>query len=440
MSDARRIIETVRDGRVPTEGELRWFAIGLADGKVSDAQAGAFAMAVCLNGLGEEGRVALTAAMRDSGETLAWDLAGPVVDKHSTGGVGDCVSLVLAPILAAAGCFVPMVSGRGLGHTGGTLDKLEAIPGFRVDLSEDEFRAVVTDVGCAIVSASADLGPADRRLYAIRDVSGTVESVDLITASILSKKLAAGIGGLVLDVKCGDGAFMRTENEARTLAKALVETAKGAGCPTVALITSMDEPVADAVGNACEVRAAVQTMMGDSTGRLAQLSVALAGEALALAGMAASPELGAAEAQKILEDGRAMERFQRMVVAQGGPADLVTAPGLQMTANAKRLYAGADIIDGKPMWVSRIRTRKLAETVLGWGGGRRRDGDEIDHAVGVEALPRVGERHERGFLKGIVTTGLEGTERDLELMEFGDCVEWSFEPTEPVPLILGRVA
>ena len=235
--DARAIIAAIRDGQRPGAEALRWFAMGLADGTVTDAQAGAFAMAVVLKGLGEEGRLALTQAMRDSGKVLKWALDRPVLDKHSTGGVGDCVSLVLAPALAACGAAVPMISGRGLGHTGGTLDKLEAIPGFQTGMEEARFREVVGNVGCAIVSASADIAPADKRLYAVRDVTGTVESIDLITASILSKKLAAGLDGLVLDVKSGSGAFMGSDEAARSLARALVDVARAAGCRASALIT-----------------------------------------------------------------------------------------------------------------------------------------------------------------------------------------------------------
>ncbi|MDG2339684.1 MAG: thymidine phosphorylase, partial [Paracoccaceae bacterium] len=212
--EARTIIAKLRSGETPSASELAWFSGGLANGDVSDAQAGAFAMAVCLNGLGAEGRANLTLGMRDSGDVLGWDLNGPVVDKHSTGGLGDCVSLILAPALAACGAYVPMVSGRGLGHTGGTLDKLEAMSGYKTDHSEEVFRKVVSDIGCAIVSATKKIAPADRRLYAIRDVSSTVESVDLITASVLSKKLSAGLEALVLDVKCGSGAFMRSMSDA----------------------------------------------------------------------------------------------------------------------------------------------------------------------------------------------------------------------------------
>src|SRR6056297_3158960 len=229
--DARAIIARIRDGAPVGREELSWFADGLADGRVSDAQAGAFAMAVLLNGLGDAGRAALTMAMRDSGRRLDWALDGPVIDKHSTGGVGDCVSLVLTPALAACGAFVPMISGRGLGHTGGTLDKLEAILGLRTDLAEARMRDVIEAAGCAIVGATAQLAPADRRLYAVRDVTATVESVDLITASILSKKLAAGLDGLVLDVKLGAGAFMKGKDDAHALAAALCDTANDAGTP-----------------------------------------------------------------------------------------------------------------------------------------------------------------------------------------------------------------
>ncbi|MDE0695857.1 MAG: thymidine phosphorylase, partial [Boseongicola sp.] len=237
--DARTIIERLRDGGQPNKDELDWFAAGLASGAVTDAQAGAFAMAVCLRGLSEEARVAFTLAMRDSGDVLAWDVDRPVVDKHSTGGIGDCVSLLLAPALAAVGVANPMISGRGLGHTGGTLDKLEAIPGVSTEIDEVGFRRIVEETGTVIVAASSRIAPADRRLYAVRDITGTVESIDLIVASILSKKLAAGLGALVLDVKCGSGAFMTGMEEAKALANSLVETANGAGCPTVALITDM---------------------------------------------------------------------------------------------------------------------------------------------------------------------------------------------------------
>ncbi|WP_372834884.1 thymidine phosphorylase, partial [Puniceibacterium confluentis] len=321
--DARRIIACLRRGEEPSDAALAWFAAGLADGRVSDAQAGAFAMAVCLRGLSDPGRAALTRAMRDSGRVLRWDLDAPVLDKHSTGGVGDCVSLVLAPALAACGVYVPMISGRGLGHTGGTLDKIEAIPGVVTTLDESRFRDVVARAGCAIVSASADIAPADRRLYAVRDVTATVESLDLICASILSKKLAAGLDGLVLDVKVGSGAFMKTDDDARSLARALVATACAAGCPTTALITDMSQPLAPALGNALEVDAALQVLTGAAQGPLAELSQELGGALLHRAGLSGSAAAGARRIAEALASGAAAERFGRMIAAMGGPLRFV---------------------------------------------------------------------------------------------------------------------
>ncbi len=322
--DARSIIASVRDRKGLSPEAATWFARGLASGGVTDAQAGAFAMAVLINRLGDEERVAWTLAMRDSGRVLEWDLPGPVVDKHSTGGIGDCTSLLLAPALAACGACVPMISGRGLGHTGGTLDKLEAIPGYRTDVSAEELHRLVADIGCAIVGATADLAPADRRLYAIRDVTGTVESIDLITASILSKKLAAGLEALVLDVKVGSGAFMKSMEDARALARSLVETANGAGCRTAALITDMNQPLAASAGNALEVIEAMETMTGVAVNQsLWDVTVALGAEALVLAGLAGDADEGADAVEEALESGRAAETFGRMVAALGGPADFV---------------------------------------------------------------------------------------------------------------------
>lgn len=384
--DARTVIMSIRDGKVPDPEALGWFARGLAGGGITDAQAGAFAMAVCLQGLGETGRVALTEAMRDSGRRMKWYLPGAVVDKHSTGGLGDCVSLLLAPILAELGVFVPMISGRGLGHTGGTLDKLEAIPGFAVDQDETAFRKIVRDIGCAIVSASADLAPADRRLYAIRDISGTVESIDLITASILSKKLAAGLEALVLDVKVGSGAFMASEKEALALAEALVTTANGAGCKTSALITDMDQPLSSSVGNAVEVAEVMAAMSDPKPSRLIEVTLALCGEVMAVAGAACSAEEGAKQARDVLVDGRACERFGRMVQAQGGPSDfaerwqfhLPEAPVMREVSVARAGYISA--VDG----------RAVGMAVIEMGGGRTKGGERIDHRVGFSDMPAIG--------------------------------------------------
>lgn len=386
--DARAIIAAIRDGQRPGPAALRWFAAGLADGTVTDAQAGAFAMAVLLKGLGDEGRVALTTGMRDSGKVLTWDMPGPVLDKHSTGGIGDSVSLLLAPALAACGAYVPMISGRGLGHTGGTLDKLEAIPGFRTGLSEAQLRAQLRQIGCAIVSASAEIAPADRRLYAIRDVSGTVESIDLITASILSKKLAAGLQALVLDVKCGSGAFMKTLPEAEALALALVATAKGAGCKTSALITDMTQPLAQSAGNALEVAEVMQTLTGRAVNRaLFDVTAVLGGEALALAGLAASPEAGTALIEASLRSGAAAEGFGRMVAAQGGPRDFLDRwadllPAATVIRDVPSLNAGH---------VTAIDGQALGLAVVGLGGGRQREGDRVNPSVGLSDLASIGQ-------------------------------------------------
>jgi thymidine phosphorylase len=377
----------LRDGVSVSGDEITWFANGLASGLVTDAQAGAFAMAVCQRGLGEAGRVALTRAMRDSGDVLTWDLPGPVVDKHSTGGVGDWVSLPLAPALAASGVFVPMISGRGLGHTGGTLDKLEAIPGYGVDVAPEKLDAIVRDVGCAIVGASGKIAPADKRLYAVRDVTGTVESIDLITASILSKKLAAGLEALILDVKVGSGAFLPSMSEAKALAKSLVTTANGAGCKTRALITDMNGPLARTAGNALEVAECIDLLTGrDINQNLWDLTVALGGELLVLAGVAPDAAKGGGMIADALHSGAAAERFGRMVSALGGPADLLEAPGkhLAKAPVVRPVYAVTGVVQA-------INTRAVGLVVVGLGGGRQRDGDNINPAVGLTDILAIGE-------------------------------------------------
>ncbi|WP_283177076.1 thymidine phosphorylase [Gemmobacter sp. 24YEA27] len=387
-----RVIATLRDGNTPDEEDLRGFALGLASGAVSDAQAGAFAMAVLLRGLSDEGRVALTEGMRDSGRRLRWSLPGPVVDKHSTGGIGDCISLLLAPALAACDAWVPMVSGRGLGFTGGTLDKLEAIPGLRTALPEAEMQLQVSRIGCAIVAAGEALAPADRRLYAIRDVTGTVESIDLITASILSKKLAAGVGALVLDVKCGSGAFMKTLEDAERLARALVSVAQGAGCQARALITDMDQPLATAAGNALEVIEVMETLTGTSVNSdLRLLTGDLGGEALALAGLASDAQAGAAKILAALDSGRAAEIFGRMVAAQGGPSDFVERwpDRLPSAPVVMEVPPPAGLTDGGI--ITAIDGEALGHVVVALGGGRTREGARINPSVGLSDLAAPGE-------------------------------------------------
>ena len=385
--DARTIIAKIRDEIPASPAEIEWFARGIASGQVSDAQAGAFAMAVLLNGMVPEERVALTRAMRDSGQVLKWDLPGPVLDKHSTGGIGDCVSLVLAPALAVCGAYVPMISGRGLGHTGGTLDKLEAIPGYTTGVSVDRLQAITAQLGCAIVGASADIAPADKRLYGIRDISGTVESIDLITASILSKKLAAGLEGLVLDVKVGSGAFMKDMEDAEDLAEALVETAQGAGCMTTALITDMSQPLVANAGNALEVITVMETLTGSRvTPALYDLTCALGGEALALGGLVADAGEGAKRIARSLDSGAAAERFGEMVAELGGPVDFIERWRDRLPAAPLMRPVYAD----KAGIVQAIDGHDLGMAVVGLGGGRLQQDDKVNPAVGLSQLLPLG--------------------------------------------------
>ena len=386
--NARLILMKLRDGVPVSADEVKWFANGLASGLVTDAQAGAFAMAVCQRGLGEEGRVALTLAMRDSGDVLKWDLPGPVVDKHSTGGVGDSISLPLAAALAACGVYVPMISGRGLGHTGGTLDKLEAIPGYGVDVTPEHLARITREVGCAIVSASGKIAPADKRLYAVRDVTGTVESIDLITASILSKKLAAGLEALILDVKVGSGAFLPSAAEAKALAKSLVTTANGVGCKTRALITDMNGPLARTAGNAVEVAECIDLLTGRAINEnLWDLTVALGGELLVLADAAADAVKGGGMIADALHSGQAAERFARMVVALGGPADLMENPWKHLA----KAPVSQPVFASETGVVQAINTRAVGLAVVGLGGGRQRDGDKINPSVGFTEILAIGE-------------------------------------------------
>lgn len=386
--DARLIIAKLRD-RVPVSGpEIKWFAEGIASGQVTDAQAGAFAMAVLLNGLGEAGRVALTMAMRDSGSVIRWDVPGPVLDKHSTGGIGDSTSLLLAPALAVCGAFVPMISGRGLGHTGGTLDKLEAIPGYSGDVPVARLQDITARLGCAIIGATADIAPADKRLYGIRDVTGTVESVDLITASILSKKLAAGLQGLVLDVKVGSGAFMREMTSALELARALVSTANGAGCATTALVTDMNQPLISSAGNALEIATVMETLTGSEVSpALFNLTCALGGELLATGGLATDAEDGSAKIGAALETGAAAERFGEMVAELGGPSDFVERWRDRLPAAP----VVRDITAGRDGIVTAIDGFQVGMAVVELGGGRKRGSDKINPAVGFSNLLPLGE-------------------------------------------------
>jgi thymidine phosphorylase len=357
---------------------------GLTEGSVSEGQVAAFAMAIFFRGMSRGEAVALTEAMRDSGRVLDWsDLDAPVLDKHSTGGIGDNVSLMLAPAVAACGAYVPMISGRGLGHGGGTLDKLDSIPGYQTQPDIATFRRVVKEARAAIIGQTADLAPADKRIYAIRDVTATVESVPLITGSILSKKLAAGLQCLVLDVTMGNGAFMAGIDEARTLARSMVEVANGAGVKTSALITDMNESRASAAGNAVEVQNAVDFLTGRHRDpRLYEVVLALAGELLALGGLAADEADGRRRIEAAYASGRAAEYFARMVTGLGGPADFLDRAETYL----ERTPIVRAVMPVRPGIVQAIDTRAVGIAVLEMGGGRSKPTDAIDHAVGFSRL------------------------------------------------------
>jgi thymidine phosphorylase len=390
----QEIIRRKRDGATITAAEIAFMVRGLTDGSVTEGQVAAFAMAIFFKGMAMPERVALTEAMRDSGRVLDWrDLPGPALDKHSTGGVGDTVSLMLAPAVAACGGYVPMISGRGLGHTGGTLDKLDSIPGYISQPDETLFRKVTRAVGCAIIGQTSDLAPADRRFYAIRDVTATVESIPLITASILSKKLSAGLSGLAMDVKFGNGAFMANFDDALELAQSLATVATGAGLPTTALLTDMNEPLASAAGNAVEVRHAIDYLTGRRREpRIHEVTVALGAEMLLSGKLAASPAEARSRIEEAVASGAAAERFARMVAALGGPADLIENSGRHLPA-APIVRAVPAPADG---FVAAIDNRGLGIAVVVLGGGRTRAADLIDHAVGLTELAPLGRSVKAG--------------------------------------------
>jgi len=392
----QEFIRRKRDGQVLSAQDIGDFVRGITDESVTEGQIAAFTMATFFQGMTGEEAVALTTAMRDSGRVLQWkslDLPGPVVDKHSTGGVGDVVSLMLGPMVAACGGFVPMISGRGLGHTGGTLDKFDAIPGYQTGISVEKFQQVVKQVGVAIIGQTADLAPADRRLYATRDVTATVESIPLITASILSKKLAAGLDALVMDVKAGSGAFMPTEAKSIELARSIVAVGGGAGVKTSALLTDMNEPLAPCAGNAIEVRCALDYLAGGyasdpALARLHDVTMALSAELMVQSGLVRDDASARAALTAVLANGRAAEHFARMVTALGGPADLLEHRD-QYLHVAPVIRAVTAAQDG---YVHAIDTRALGMAVVGLGGGRRRAADQIDFAVGLDRFVALGTR------------------------------------------------
>jgi thymidine phosphorylase len=411
----QEIIRKKRDGGVLDAEEIAIFVEGLSAGRISEGQAAAFAMAVYFHGMTRTETVALTLAKAASGTRLSWDGLGPVVDKHSTGGIGDKVSLILAPILAACGAYVPMISGRGLGHTGGTLDKLDSIPGYDSAPGIERLRTAVRTAGCAIIGQTAELAPADRRLYAIRDVTATVESMPLIVASILSKKLAAGLDALVMDVKVGSGAFLPSLDAARDLARNLVEVAGEAGLPCRALLTDMDQCLGHSAGNALEVHEAIGLLTGArKDARLHEVTLALSAQLLLMGNLAADAGDARTRVQRALESGAAAERFARMVRALGGPHDLVERPARHLAAATLQ----------RPMHlpragtIGRIDARALGLAIVALGGGRTNPADAIDHTVGLSEVLGPGERvgADRPFaiVHARTEAGLEAAARAIE--------------------------
>jgi thymidine phosphorylase len=392
----QEIIRKKRDGKALSAEEIQFFVRGITDNSVTEGQIAALAMAVFFNDMTMDERVAFTLAMRDSGQVMEWrslGLPGPVVDKHSTGGVGDVVSLMLGPMIAATGGFVPMISGRGLGHTGGTLDKFDSIPGYCTVPDPELFRKVVKEVGVAIIGQTAQLAPSDKRFYSIRDVTATVESVAMITGSILSKKLSAGLDALVMDVKVGTGAFMPTFEKSVELAESIVAVGNGAGTRTSALLTEMNESLGPVAGNALEVRLALDYLTGKARpARLHEVTMALCAEMLVLSGVERSDAAARAKLQAALDSGEAAARFARMVSALGGPADLLEHP--------ERHLESAPIVVAVPApragFVGAVDCRGLGLAVVSLGGGRRRPSDAIDFAVGLTGLVELGDPLQAG--------------------------------------------
>jgi len=422
MPDAVDLIRVKRDGGRLSPGDIRWLIDAYTTGAVADEQMSALLMAIYFRGLDPGELRAWTRAMISSGERLELSgLAAPTVDKHSTGGVGDKVSLILAPLVASCGAAVPQLSGRGLGHTGGTLDKLESIPGWRASLSNADIIRVLTDIGCVICAAGDGLAPADRRLYALRDVTGTVESIPLIASSIMSKKIAEGTGSLVLDVKVGSGAFMPDVATARELAETMVELGNAHGVQTSALLTRMDAPLGHAVGNAVEVAESVATLRGEGPADLVEITLALATEMLALAGIEADPAAA-------LADGRALMRYRAMITAQGGDP----AAELPSATHAEVIRATST------GWLRVLDARAVGVAAWRLGAGRARKEDPVSAAAGIMCLAKPGDE----VAAGQPILELRGDDpgkfgRALEALD--GALEIGPEPPEPAPLVIARI-
>lgn len=427
------VIRAKRDGRALSAEQLAFFVRGLADGSIPAEQVAALAMAICLRSMSFEEAATLTRAMAASGTILRWhaeDLGGPVLDKHSTGGIGDKVSFLLAPIVAACGCFVPMISGRGLGHTGGTLDKIDSIPGYRSTPDLATFDKVVRSVGCAIIGQTADLAPADRRFYAIRDVTGTVESIPLITASILSKKIAAGLDALVMDVKVGSGAFMSSMEQAQALARSIIGTAASAGLETRALITDMNEALGLSAGNAVEIRESVAYLANvRREPRLDEVVLALCAEMLVLAGIEKDRDAARQCADLAVTSGKAAEVFGRMITALGGPADFLERPDHYLPVAP----VTAPVPPAGDGYLAAVDARAVGNTIIELGGGRRRADDKLDLSVGFTDIAPIGTAVDRKRPLAVVHAASESeAQRAIGNMRSACTITPSPPPTRPV--------
>ncbi len=420
------LIAQKRDGQTLDEKDIQTLIEGFTAGDVPDYQMSAFAMAVFFQGMTLEETTCLTKSMIESGQTLKWSGKKPSVDKHSTGGIGDKISIPLAPLLACCDVEVPMISGRGLGATGGTLDKLESIPGYRTDLSVDEFASVINWNGCSIASASEKIAPADRKLYALRDVTGTVPSIPLITASILSKKIAEGIDALILDVKWGSGAFMQTLDEARALAKSLVEVGNQLGAKTKAIITDMNQPLGRMIGNAVEVDESVDVLKGEGPKDVVELTLALGAEVLVLAGAESNFDSAKAALQDKIDSGDGLKRLGEMVKSHHGDLDAV-----------RDRETASDIVADQSGYVSKINTQRIGLAVIEMGGGRKKMGDPINHASGVEFLVRIGDKVEAGQAIGKLFCESSAKEYARELISAS--VSISDSPVDAQKLIVETV-
>jgi pyrimidine-nucleoside phosphorylase len=434
MVRAVDIIRKKRDGQALGTAEIEAFIQGVTAGSWPEYQASALLMAICLRGMSAEETAALTKAMVHSGQKLDLsDLPGPKVDKHSTGGVGDKTSLILAPLAAACGVLVPMMSGRGLGHTGGTLDKLEAIPGFRVGLSLPEFRGSLRRVGCALIGQTAEIAPADKILYALRDVTATVESIPLITGSIMSKKIAEGIDALVLDVKCGRGAFMKTREDARGLAESLVANGNANGVRTEALLTPMDEPLGRAVGNSLEVIECVETLKGQGPADLESLSVVLAARMLCLGDAAANHEEAERKIRTALASGRGLDKLHAIIDQQGGDPRVVDDYGRLPAAPQRAVFAAP-----RPGYLVQLDAELVGRAAMVLGAGRDRVEDRIDSAVGAMIKAKCGERLRQG--DAIVELHYrDASHLDTALALLGNACHMADEPPTGVALVLETI-